>query len=82
MQFAQQNIVHGLRDGIYKNISSEEAATSRSKVFVVISAFLVWKEEADGKEKDRFVVNVSEQSKYWHRGSVKTETLPSSTFDL
>jgi hypothetical protein len=41
---------------------------------MISSSFVVWQEGLEGMQ-GRFVVNLSKQSKYWPKGSVRLETL-------
>jgi Reverse transcriptase (RNA-dependent DNA polymerase) len=81
LEFGIADLRAGCKEGIYEDISAEDANLIRAKGNMISSAFVVWQEGVEGR-KGRFVVNLSKQSKHWKKGSVKMETLPQYAMDL
>lgn len=73
-RFARGDLEEGCKSGIYKEVSKAHAMRAKAQGAVISSAFVVWKETLEGR-KGRFVVNLSVQSGFWAKGSVRMETM-------
>lgn len=74
LNFGRADLEAGCANGVYEELSQEEADDLVSRGFLLSSAFTVWQGEGEDRE-GRFVVNISLQSKFWPKGSVKMERL-------
>lgn len=72
--FGLQDLEDGYRAGIYQEVSASVANNAVAQGAIISSAFTVWQEKQEGL-KGRFVVNLSKQSTFWPRGTVKMESL-------
>jgi hypothetical protein len=81
LAFGREDLRAGCLEGIYEEITLEEAENVIRTGAMISSSFAVW---LDGPEvrNGRFVVNLSKQSKHWPKGSVRMETLPEFSLDL
>jgi hypothetical protein len=79
--FGREDLRAGCASGIYEEIGVEEVREAVSMGRMVSSAFVVWQGEGVGR-KGRFVLNFSQQSRHWPKGSVKMETLPGFALNL
>lgn len=77
LEFGTQDLKQGCLEGIYEEVLAVEVEHLRRQGLMVSNAFVVW-EERDGpaSRKGRFVVNFSDQSLHWPKGSLRMETLP------
>lgn len=83
LEFAAEDLLSGCQEGIYEEVPAPEVKRLLKEGLMVSNAFVVW-EERDGpsSRKGRFVVNFSEQSKHWPKGSIRMETLSSFSFQV
>jgi hypothetical protein len=81
LAFGREDLRAGCQDGIYEAVTTREAERIRSTGAMISSSFVVWQDGPEGR-KGRFVVNLSKQSKHWHKGSVRMETLPEYALEL
>lgn len=59
---AKQDLTEGWRSGIYQEITLSHAAGAKKKGSLISSAFVVW-QDAENRNKVRFVMNLPKQSK-------------------
>ena len=83
LEFAAEDLSSGCQEGIYEEVSAHEVRRLLREGLMVSNAFVVW-EERDGpsSRKGRFVVNLSEQSKHWPKGSIRMETMTSFSLQV
>lgn len=74
LEFGRKDITKGLSTGIYTEFSRNHAHRSMRAGAIISSAFVVW-QEREGERKGRFVVNLSQQSTHWEKGTVRMENL-------
>ena len=74
LAFGRQDLEAGCLSGVYQAVPPEEAEELVRRGFLISSAFTVWQGDP-GSRKGRFVVNLSRQSKFWGKGSVRMERL-------
>jgi hypothetical protein len=81
LAFGHEDLRTGCQEGIYDEVTTEEAERIRSTGAMISSSFVVWQDGPEGR-KGRFVVYQSKQSKHWPKGSVRMETLPEYALEL
>jgi hypothetical protein len=79
--FGREELRAGCASEIYEDIGVEEAREALSMRLMVSSAFVVWYGEGVERKK-LFVINLSQQSQHWPKGSVKMENLPCFALNL
>ena len=72
--FANADLLKGCNEGIYLEITPENAERARRNGSIISSAFTVWQEGIEGC-KGSFVINLSTQSTHWRNGSIRMEGL-------
>jgi hypothetical protein len=81
LAFGREDLRAGCQEGIYEEVTTEEAERIRSTGVMISLSFVVWQGGPEGR-KGRFAVNLSKQSKHWSKGSVRMETLPEYALEL
>jgi hypothetical protein len=71
----------GCGSGVYEEVEEWEARRLVKAGKMVYSAFVVWQGEG-AERKGRLVLNFSQQSLHWPKGTVKMETFPSFALSL
>ena len=81
LEFGRKDLEAGCASGVYEEVAAWEAEDLVRRGYLISSAFTVWQGDP-GARKGRFVVNLSRQSKFWAKGSVKMERLEEFTDEL
>jgi hypothetical protein len=81
LAFGREDLRAGCQEGIYEKVTTGEEKRIRSTGAMISSSFVVLQNGPEGR-KERFVVNLSKQSKHWPKGSVRIKTLPEYALEL
>lgn len=71
LEFGVNELKEGCQQGVYQEISKDFAFEQVRADTYVSSAFIDWK-----SRKERFIINLKDQSRHWEKRSVVMETLP------
>lgn len=76
LAFGQTELDEGCQEGIYREVSRAHADRAVSQGSLISSSFVVGQGgEGEADRKGRLVINLSEQSEHWAKGTVKMESI-------